>query len=70
MRFRTILLSTSLVYAVVNCLSVISYKRINIEWGVSDKPFVLVSSAMQTVLGQVAWMPMSVMLAQLVPKGL
>eukprot|EP00971_Amphidinium_carterae_P154365 3061123-Amphidinium_carterae.1 len=70
MRYRTILMSTSLIYALVNCLSVICYKRINVEYGISDKPFVLASNALQTVLGQIAWMPMTVMFAQLVPKGI
>ena len=68
--YRSMLMSTSLAYALANGLSVIAYKRINIKYGIPDAGFMLASSAMQTVLGQLAWMPMTVMLAQLVPQGL
>jgi len=70
MRYRSILTSTNLAYALVNCLTVISYKRLNLQYGIPDQAFLLASSAMQTVIGQLAFMPLSLMLAQIVPQGI
>ena len=69
-RYRSLLTCSSLAYALANGLTAIAYKRINIKYGIPDAGFMMASSAMQTVLGQLAWMPMTVMLAQLVPQGL
>ena len=68
--YRSLLTSSSLAYALANGLSVLAYKRINIKYGIPDPIFMLASNALQTVLGQLSWMPMTVMLAQLVPSGL
>mmetsp|Transcript_21274 Transcript_21274/g.38828 ORF Transcript_21274/g.38828 Transcript_21274/m.38828 type:complete len:565 (-) Transcript_21274:9-1703(-) len=69
-KYRSILMVSSIAYALTNCMSAIAYKRLNLEWGISDKLFMLTSSAMQNVFQQLSWMPMTVMLAQLVPHGI
>jgi uncharacterized membrane protein YhdT len=48
---------------------IIIVKRINVEWGIPDKWFVLGASAFVEAIGQFKILPFTVLLAQLCPPG-
>ena len=43
-KYRSLLTASSLAYALANGLSVLAYKRINVKYGISDKPFLFLRS--------------------------
>lgn len=69
-RYRTIIVAGNLASMVLQLLNCIVFSRLNVKWGISDAYFMVCSSAIQSAVFQFGWMPGTVMLAQLVPKGL
>mmetsp|Transcript_25110 Transcript_25110/g.44641 ORF Transcript_25110/g.44641 Transcript_25110/m.44641 type:complete len:629 (-) Transcript_25110:122-2008(-) len=70
MKYRTIFLWSTLVYSTLNLVNIIVYLRINKQWGISDKAFVLGSAALQTVIKEFNYMPAVMIMSRLCPRGL
>jgi len=57
-------------YCFCSLFDIVFYLRVNKKWGINDHVFVLGSSAFQTVLGTWLWMPSTVIMSQLCPRGM
>eukprot|EP00928_Gymnodinium_smaydae_P054690 TRINITY_DN38421_c0_g1_i1.p1 TRINITY_DN38421_c0_g1~~TRINITY_DN38421_c0_g1_i1.p1 ORF type:complete len:599 (+),score=108.47 TRINITY_DN38421_c0_g1_i1:71-1798(+) len=68
-RYPRVLVVSNLAGTAVNLLSCIVYLRWNTRWGISDRFFVLASSAVQTAIMELAWLPGVLMNSQLCPPG-
>jgi hypothetical protein len=60
----------NLLYCFCSLFDIVFYLRLNKRWGINDHFFVIGSSAFQTVLGTWLWMPSTVIMSQLCPKGM
>jgi hypothetical protein len=60
----------NLLYCFCSLFDIVFYLRVNKTWGIDDHIFVLGSSAFQTVLGTWLWMPSTVIMSQLCPRGM
>merc|ERR1719377_313555 len=60
----------NVLYCFCSMFDIVFYLRLNKQWGMNDHFFVLGSSAFQTVLGTWLWMPSTVIMSQLCPKGM
>ncbi|CAD7930955.1 unnamed protein product [Amoebophrya sp. A25] len=68
--YQNILLLSNLVAMALQVVSLIVFLRWNVKWGISDAYFMVASTAITSAVLQFGWMPGTVMLAQLVPRGL
>jgi len=68
--YQTIFTWSTLVYSSLSLVNVVVYKRWNVAWGVSDKAFVLGSSALTTVISEFNYMPAVMIMSRLCPKGM
>jgi len=70
MTYQRMYIVGNLIYCVCSLADVAFYLRWNVAWGINDHFFVLGSSSIQTVLGTWLWMPSTVIMSQLCPKGM
>lgn len=68
-KYRTVFMTTNIIYAAVNLVNIICFKRWNVQVGVPDTLFVLGADAFQLVVQQWTWIPGIVILSQLCPDG-
>uniref|UniRef100_A0A7S4LQI3 Folate/biopterin transporter n=1 Tax=Oxyrrhis marina TaxID=2969 RepID=A0A7S4LQI3_OXYMA len=68
-KYRKVLLVGNMAFSAVNMLSCIVFLRWNVAWGISDHAFVLCSSAVQTAIFEMAWLPGILIMSQLCPEG-
>lgn len=69
-KYRSIFFLSTMLWLCVNTLSIIVYKRLNVEWGISDSFFVLGSQVFQQVIMEWNWIPGVLIMSHLCPKGL
>jgi len=67
--YKTVFVSTSILFMLVNLLNVIVYKRWNLVIGIPDQFFVLGADAAQQLVMTWTWIPGLVMISQLCPDG-
>jgi folate/biopterin transporter len=60
----------NVLYCFCSMFDIVFYLRLNKQWGINDHCFVIGSSAFQTVLGTWLWMPSTVIMSQLCPRGM
>lgn len=68
--YRTLLLCTNLMYAVLSCFDLLLFTRLNVKLGIPDHVFVLSSTCLGSVISQWKWMPQVVILSHMCPKGM
>lgn len=68
--YRSIYLVSNLAVTVIHLFGLVLFTRTNIQWGISDKVFVLCGSVMSSLISTWMWIPGVVMLAHVCPKGL
>lgn len=66
---RSILAAVQILLSLCMLTDIVIVKRINLEYGIPDKWFVLGASAFVEAIGQFKFLPFTVMLAQLCPPG-
>lgn len=66
---RSILATVQILLSLCMLTDIVIVKRINLEYGIPDKWFVLGASAFVEAIGQFKFLPFTVMLAQLCPPG-
>jgi folate/biopterin transporter len=66
---RRMFASVQILLSLCMLTDIIIVKRINVEWGIPDKWFVLGASAFVEAIGQFKILPFTVLLAQLCPPG-
>lgn len=68
--YRTLLLRTNLMYAILSCFDLLMFTRLNVKLGIPDHAFVLSSTCLGSVISQWKWMPQVVILSHMCPKGM
>lgn len=68
-KYQRVLVVGNVLAAAVQLLSCVVYLRWNVRIGVDDRFFVLASSAVQTVVFELAWLPGMLIISQLCPAG-
>jgi len=68
--YRRMYIVGNLLYCFCSLFDIVFYLRLNKKYGVNDHVFVLGSSAFQTVLGTWLWMPSTVIMSLLCPRGM
>eukprot|EP00927_Polykrikos_kofoidii_P060013 TRINITY_DN55093_c0_g1_i1.p1 TRINITY_DN55093_c0_g1~~TRINITY_DN55093_c0_g1_i1.p1 ORF type:complete len:699 (-),score=52.26 TRINITY_DN55093_c0_g1_i1:144-2240(-) len=68
--YRSLLLLSNILITVLGSLDMLMFRRLNVQWGVSDRLFVLGSSVSTVVIKQWQWMPGVVVMSQLCPTGM
>lgn len=68
--YQSILAVTTIIQTFIQFINCLVFSRENLKLGMPDKYFVVCSNAVSTVVMMLGWMPCTVLLAQLVPKGL
>jgi len=69
-RYRSLLMVTNIVLAILSCFDIMMFARINIKYGVPDHVLVLGLSVFEGLIAQWQWMPQVVILSFLCPKGM
>jgi hypothetical protein len=70
MTFRDIFVVGNLIVFFAQSVDVLFYLRWNVAWGISDRVFVLGTSAFESVIAAWLWMPGIVILSQLCPRDM
>jgi folate/biopterin transporter len=68
--YRRMYIVGNLLYCFCSLFDIVFYLRVNKRFGINDHVFVLGSSAFQTVLGTWLWMPSTVIMSLLCPRGM
>jgi folate/biopterin transporter len=68
--FKSIIISTSVIYAVVSSSQLLLVTRLNLALGIPDFVFCLASGFLQVALGELNSMPLLVLCARLCPKNI
>jgi len=68
--YRRMYIVGNLLYCFCSLFDIVFYLRVNKKFGINDHVFVLGSSAFQTVLGTWLWMPSTVIMSLLCPRGM
>jgi folate/biopterin transporter len=68
--FKSIIISTTIIYSVVSSSQLLLVTRLNIYLGIPDFLFCLASSFLQVALGELNSMPMLVLCARICPKNI
>eukprot|EP00392_Amoebophrya_sp_AT5.2_P002009 g2014.t1 len=68
--YQSIIMVSNIVAIFLSLLNVVVFLRWNVSWGIPDALFMVCSTGITSAVFQFGWMPGTVMLAQLVPKGL
>jgi hypothetical protein len=67
--FRRVLRVSNLLQLVVSACGIAVFARWNLRVGLPDQAFVLGSGAVQQIVAMLGWMPGTVLISQLCPKG-
>jgi len=68
--YRNLLLFSNCIVTLLSLLDVVMFRRQNLQWGISDRLFVVGSSVSTIVVRQWQWMPGVVVMSQLCPVGM
>jgi len=68
--YRRWLVMSTFLFAIVNVLNVLMFKRINIRIGVSDELWILTTTALVSIVDKWRWMPRMVSICYMSPKGM
>jgi len=68
--YRSLILLSNVLVTFLSLLDVILFRRWNLEVGIPDSVFVLGSSGASMIIRQWQWMPGTVVMSQLCPKGM
>jgi len=68
--YRQWFIMSTFLYALVNVLNVMMYRRTNVRLGVSDEVWVVVTTALVSVVDKWRWMPRMVSICYMTPRGM
>eukprot|EP00929_Paragymnodinium_shiwhaense_P074098 TRINITY_DN37904_c0_g2_i1.p1 TRINITY_DN37904_c0_g2~~TRINITY_DN37904_c0_g2_i1.p1 ORF type:complete len:698 (-),score=113.59 TRINITY_DN37904_c0_g2_i1:74-2167(-) len=68
--YRSLLVFSNLLVTLLALLDIVMFRRLNLEYGIPDRFFVLGSSVATVVIRQWQWMPGVVVMSQLCPVGM
>uniref|UniRef100_A0A7S1RWT4 Folate/biopterin transporter n=1 Tax=Alexandrium catenella TaxID=2925 RepID=A0A7S1RWT4_ALECA len=68
--YRRWMIMSTFLFAAVNVLNVMMYRRVNVQLGVSDEVWVLGTTALVSVVDKWKWMPRMVSICYMSPRGM
>lgn len=68
--YRRWMLMATFLFAAVNILNILMYKRMNVQLGVSDEAWVLGTTALVSIVEKWKWMPRMVSICYMAPRGM
>lgn len=68
--YRRWMVMATFLFAAVNVLNVMMYRRVNIQLGVSDEIWVLGTTALTSIVDKWKWMPRMVSICYMSPRGM
>jgi hypothetical protein len=67
--YRSIFWITNILYMLVNLLNIIIFKRLNLDWGIPDKWFILGAESFQHIIGVWNYLPHMLLMSHLSYEG-